>query len=136
MKIYYLRCINAITCSSSALIFMLLFIMIQICSQCGTEDHVATMVTSFASRLEKCHACSLVLCSKCWKKTPLLLPEGGYTLSLLLCVSLSHTHIHTRTHNRTHTHTYTHTHTHTHSFSSTAISRGELREHLMDLSLK
>ena len=39
-------------------------------------DHVATIVTSLASRLERCQVCGVVLCPACYKKSSFPLSEG------------------------------------------------------------
>ena len=51
-------------------------ILFKVCFSCGYEDSVATMVTSLASRLERCHVCGVVLCMGCLTKSCLVLPEG------------------------------------------------------------
>ena len=40
------------------------------CSHCGTEDSRLSMVTQYASQLERCRVCGSKLCPKCIAKVP------------------------------------------------------------------
>ena len=43
------------------------------CSHCGAEDSRLTMVTQYASKLERCRVCGVKLCPKCIAKVPHLM---------------------------------------------------------------
>ena len=40
------------------------------CSHCGAEDSRLSMVTQYASQLERCRVCGIKLCPKCIAKVP------------------------------------------------------------------